>query len=69
MSNFIKLNNKFFAKGFFYWFGIEAPPFSSHVDKYVATKPHIAIKKDLSEIRKSYRKSYSQLKEMVNEIE
>lgn len=69
MSYFIELNNKYFFKGFFYWFGIEKNPFSKEVDNAISTNPHLAIKNDLTKIKKNYRKAYSELKKEALEIE
>lgn len=69
MSYLIELNNKYFLKGFFYWFGIEKNPFSKEVDNAISTDPHAAIKNDLTQIKKNYRKTYNELKKEALEIE
>jgi len=69
MSNFIKLNNKYFFKGIFYWFGIEDNPVLEKAQESVFTSSQKAIKNDLNKIRRNYKKSYTQLKQEVKLFE
>ncbi len=69
MSNFITLNNKYFFKGIFYWFGIEDNPALEKAQKSVYSSPQKAIKNDLNKIRKNYKKSFTRLKKEVQLFE
>ena len=68
MSELLNINNKYFAKGFFYWFGIEENPMAKRVNRSINTEPHILIKEDLMRVKMNYRKSYNKLKSEILEI-
>ena len=69
MSNSLKIDNNYFFKGFFHWFGIEKNPMSEKVEDLISPEPQTLIKKDLQKIRKNYRKSYNDLKKEILTIE
>lgn len=53
MLYFSKINNNFFFKGFFHWFGIEEYPMAKRICTSAPTQPHLLIKKDLQNVKKA----------------